>query len=149
MLEGTVILEWLIGKQVESFIILALLIFNALVGYFQERKTNSALMMLKKNLQIEAKVRRDNQWISIPAKMLVPGDLMRVRSGDFIGADAQIIDGKLNIDQSSLTGESLPVKKRNIKLHNTTGNVGKPVIRPYKNTAGRSLRTGGSDKTPT
>ena len=111
MLEGTVILEWLIGKQVEALIILALLFFNALVGYFQERKTNSALMMLKKHLQIEAKVRRDNQWISIPAKMIVPGDLMRVRSGDFIGADAQIIDGKLNIDQSSLTGESFLIQK--------------------------------------
>jgi H+-transporting ATPase len=112
MLEFTIILEWLIDKQIDSIIILILLIFNAFIGYFQERKSNSALAMLKQQLQITVKVKRDQKWIIISAKNLVSGDIIRLKSGDFVMADAKILDGNLDVDQSSLTGESLLINKK-------------------------------------
>jgi H+-transporting ATPase len=110
-LELTIILEWLIGKQIEAIIILALLIFNAFVGYFQERKANSALSMLKQQLQITVRVKRDQEWRVILANFIVPGDLIRLRTGDFVMADAKIVEGYLRVDQSSLTGESALIYK--------------------------------------
>ena len=111
MLELTFILELIIGKQIESIIILSLLTFNAFIGYFQDRKANSALSVLKQQLQITVRVKRDQNWIVILAKNLVPGDLIRLRTGDFVMADAKIVDGYLSVDQSSLTGESALIYK--------------------------------------
>ena len=94
-------------------IILALLIVNAIVGFWEEFQAGNAIAALKKRLALNAKVYRDKIWKSVPARELVPGDLVRLRLGDIVPADAQLLNGEpLEIDQSALTGESLPVTRK-------------------------------------
>ncbi|MGI0069304.1 MAG: plasma-membrane proton-efflux P-type ATPase, partial [Nitrosopumilaceae archaeon] len=82
------------------------------VGFFQERKADNAINLLKQKLAIKVRVQRDLKWIELPAKELVPGDVVRVRLGDIIPADIKLFDGDyLLVDESALTGESLPVEK--------------------------------------
>jgi H+-transporting ATPase len=111
MLEITVALTWLLEKYLESYIILGLLLFNAALSFFQEEKANSALEFLKQNLHVKARVKREGKWLRIPARELVPGDLVRLRAGDFVPADVKVQDGSTDADQSALTGESLPAAK--------------------------------------
>ncbi len=111
LLEFTIILEFLLKEYLEAYLILGLLTFNAIVGFLQEKKANSALTSLKEKLNINAKVKRDRQWIKIPAREIVPGDLVRLRAGDFVPADIKIVGGVVEVDQSSLTGESLSIEK--------------------------------------
>ncbi len=112
MLETTIILEWFLGKTVEAYVIIGLLIFNAVVSFLQEERANAALSLLKQRLRISARVRRDGEWHLVPARELVPGDLVRLRAGDFAPADVRVVEGGVDVDQSSLTGESLPVQKK-------------------------------------
>ena len=112
MLELTVILTWLTGKYLESYIIIGLLFFNAFLGFFQEGRANSALNFLKQRLQVNARVKRDGIWTTLPAKELVPDDVVRLRAGDFIPADVKAMHGTAEVDQSYLTGESLTVQKK-------------------------------------
>jgi H+-transporting ATPase len=94
-------------------IILVLLIVNAIVGFWEEFQAGNAIAALKEKLALNAKVRRDGDWKSIPARQLVPGDLIRVRLGDIVPADAKLLDGEpMEVDQSALTGESLPVTRK-------------------------------------
>jgi H+-transporting ATPase len=94
-------------------IILALLVVNAIVGFWEEFQAGNAIAALKQRLALNAKVYRDQNWKSIPARELVPGDLVRLRLGDIVPADAQLLNGEpLEIDQSALTGESLPVTRK-------------------------------------
>src|SRR5208282_3703937 len=82
------------------------------VGFWQERKADNAIELLKKRLAPKARVLRDGKWHEIPSKELVPGDLVRVRLGDIVPADVKLIKGDyLLADESALTGESLPVEK--------------------------------------
>jgi H+-transporting ATPase len=111
MLELTILLTWILGNNMDSTIILALLIFNALVSYFQEEKANASLNLLRNRLKVIVRVKRDNAWTSVPARELVPGDVIRLRSGDFVPADMVIKDGSVEADQSSLTGESISVER--------------------------------------
>ena len=98
-------------------IILALLVVNAIVGFWEEFQAGNAIAALKKRLALNAKVRRGGNWKSIPARQLVPGDLVRLRLGDIVPADAELLDGEpLEIDQSALTGESLPVTHKTSEL---------------------------------
>jgi H+-transporting ATPase len=98
-------------------IILALLVVNAIVGFWEEFQAGNAIAALKEHLALNAKVRRDGNWKSIPARQLVPGDLVRLRLGDIVPADAKLLDGEpLEIDQSALTGESLPVTRKPSEL---------------------------------
>jgi len=93
-------------------IILTLLVVNAIVGFWEEFQAGNAIAALKKRLALNAKVCRDGKWKSIPARKLVPGDLIRLRLGDIVPADAELSEGEpLEIDQSALTGESLPVTR--------------------------------------
>ncbi|HYA22156.1 MAG TPA: plasma-membrane proton-efflux P-type ATPase [Thermoproteota archaeon] len=112
MLELTVLLEWITGKLLEMYIVLALLLLNAIVGFLQEERANAALDLLKQKLQINARVKRDGKWTTVPSRELVPGDVVRVRAGDFVPADVQISEGNTEVDQSALTGESLSVEKK-------------------------------------
>jgi H+-transporting ATPase len=114
MLEITIVLTGLLGKYFEMAIISALLIFNAIIGFAQEKKANSALDFLKQKLRITARVKRNGKWILILARELVPGDVVRLRAGDFVPADVEVAEGTAEVDQSALTGESLSVEK-NIK----------------------------------
>jgi len=112
MLEITIVLEWLIEKYLEAYIVFGLLIFNAIVSFIQEEKANIALNLLKQSLKINARVKRDGKWTIIPARELVPGDVVRLRAGDFVPGDVKVVEGSVEVDQSSLTGESLTVEKK-------------------------------------
>lgn len=90
-----------------------LLIFNAVVGFWQEYQAASAVEALKNQLALKSRILRDGQWQEVPAAGLVPGDIIRIRLGDIIPADVQLLsDDYLSVDQSALTGESLPVSKK-------------------------------------
>ena len=110
-LEITAILTFFLGKYPDTIVIVALLFFNAALSLFQERRARSATTALKQRLRIQSREKRDRKWSDIQARELVPGDLVRVRIGDFVPADIKIVDGTLNIDQSALTGESGTVEK--------------------------------------
>jgi len=111
MLEATALVTLLLGKYVHASIIVALLLFNAGMSLWREGKAKAAMAALKKRLRIQSRVKRDGKWIIIPARELVPGDLVRVRIGDFLPADVNIVDGSLGLDQSQLTGESVIADK--------------------------------------
>ena len=113
MIEAAAALSAIVGHWVDLIIIVVLLIFNAVVGFWQEHQAANAVAALKKQLAIKARVKRDGQWAEINAANLVPGDIVRLRLGDIIPADTRLIDGDyLSVDQSALTGESLPVDKK-------------------------------------
>ena len=114
MIEVAAILSALVQHWVDFGIIVALLLFNAGIGFWQEFTAGNAVEALKKQLALHARALRDGIWQEINAKKLVPGDIIRIRLGDVIPADVQILEGDyLTIDQSALTGESLPVTKQN------------------------------------
>ncbi len=110
MLEAAVILEVILGKYDEAAIIAALILFNAVFSTIQEKRSSDALAMLRQHLQLTARVRRDGEWRTLPSEQLVPGDVIHIRMGDLLPADAALLDGNLLLDQSALTGESLPVE---------------------------------------
>jgi H+-transporting ATPase len=113
MIEIAAILSAAIAHWDDFAIILLLLVTNAVVGFFQERKAENAIELLKKQLAPGARVLRDGTWQEIPARELVPGDLVHIRLGDIVPADALLANGKyLLLDESALTGESLPVEKK-------------------------------------
>lgn len=111
MLELTAILTWLLGKYPDTMIIVGLLVFNAAISLLRERKARSAMAALKQRLRIQSRVKRDTKWMTVPARDLVPGDLVRLRAGDLVPADVNIADGDLDVDQSALTGESVTVDR--------------------------------------
>ncbi|HUZ73401.1 MAG TPA: plasma-membrane proton-efflux P-type ATPase [Stellaceae bacterium] len=110
MLEATVLLQLVLGKAGEAAIIGALLLFNAAVSFVQENRADQALSLLRRRLAVSARVRRDGTWQPVPARTLVPGDVVRLRMGDLAPADVKLHNGALLIDQSALTGESVPVE---------------------------------------
>jgi H+-transporting ATPase len=111
MLEITAVLSWILNKKIDFYIIVALLLVNAILGFSQQQKAAQAVETLKKKLHINARVLRDGQWSIIPARELVPGDITRIRAGDILPADLKIALGYLSVDQSALTGESEAVEK--------------------------------------
>ncbi len=110
MLEVTILLELYLGRITESVVIGALLIFNAAQSFAEESRAQNALALLRQKLTVKTRTRRDGRWQLIPADSLVPGDIIHVRMGDLIPADIRLIEGVVEIDQSALTGESLPVE---------------------------------------
>jgi H+-transporting ATPase len=111
MLELIVVLSFVLGKIADFWIALALLLVNASLSFIQEQRASAAVLALRHQLRVMARVLRDGLWQSMPARQLVCGDVIRVRSGDFVPADVQIIDGEIEIDQSALTGESRALGK--------------------------------------
>jgi H+-transporting ATPase len=94
-------------------VILALLVMNAVVGFREEHQAGSAIAALKEKLAVQANVKRGGKWSTMPARELVPGDIIRLRIGNIIPADARLLDGDpVQVDQSALTGESLPVEHK-------------------------------------
>ncbi len=113
MIEIAAILSAAISHWLDLIIILAMLGINAVVGFWQEHQASNAIDALKKQLAPKARVRRDNKWQQIDADTLVPGDAVRMELGDVIPADVKLIKGDyLSVDQSALTGESMPVNKK-------------------------------------
>ena len=111
MIELAVILTALTGRWADFGIILALLVLNGTVGFWEEHQAANAIEALKERLAKQARVRRDGEWSTVPAEEMVPGDLVAVARGDVIPADGRIVDGTAEADESALTGESLPVEK--------------------------------------
>jgi H+-transporting ATPase len=89
-----------------------LLVFNSVLGFVEEQNASRAVEALKEKLRVNARALRDGTWKIVPARELVPGDMVRIRSGDFVPADVKIITGDLHVDQSALTGESFTVEKK-------------------------------------
>ncbi|MGY6275681.1 plasma-membrane proton-efflux P-type ATPase [Methylomonas sp. MgM2] len=112
MIEIAAILSAVVRNYEDLIIILVMLFFNAIVGFWQEYQAGNAIEQLKKNLALKARVFRDNAWQTVDADNLVPGDIVKTRLGDVIPADILLLEGDyLTVDQSALTGESLPVDK--------------------------------------
>ncbi len=112
MIEGAVVLSALVQHWADFAIILVLLVANAVVGFWEEFQAGNAIAALKARLALRARVRRDGRWTNVAARELVPGDVIRVRLGDIVPADARLLaDDPLEVDQSALTGESLPVTR--------------------------------------
>ena len=110
MIEAAVILSGIVRHWLDFFIILLLLCSNAVVGFWEEHQAGNAIAALKAKLAINAKVKRDGKWDTPKASELVPGDVIRLRLGDIVPADARLLAGDpVEVDQSALTGESLPV----------------------------------------
>ena len=110
MIEVAVILSGIVRHWLDFFVILVLLLSNALVGFWEEHQAGNAIAALKARLAVLAKVKRDGKWVNPKASELVPGDVIRLRLGDIVPADARLLDGdSIQVDQSALTGESLPV----------------------------------------
>ncbi len=110
MLEAAIVLQLALGKYAEAAIIAALLIFNAALGLFQESRAQATLAALKSRLAMNASVRRDGTWATVPAAELVPGDLVKLSLGGVVAADVRITSGEVLLDQSMLTGESVPIE---------------------------------------
>jgi len=112
MIEVAVILSAVVRHWPDFFIILFLLLTNAVVGFWEERQAGNAIEALKAKLATQTQVKRDGQWVTLPARELVLGDVIRLRLGNIVPADARLLDGdSMSIDQSTLTGESLPATR--------------------------------------
>ena len=113
MIEAAALMSLLVRDWVDLTIILALLLFNAILGFSHEHEAANALDALKSSLAEEAHALRDGKWQSVLAKSLVPGDVVRIKLGDVVPADLKLCEGDyIDSDQSALTGESLPVSKK-------------------------------------
>jgi len=108
LLEFAIVLTVILNRHTESAIIFTLLTLNAVIGNLQSQNSQKAVKLLKKKLEIKAKVLRDGKWIFKEAKYIVPGDIIIVKIGDLVPADANILSGSISVDESALTGESLP-----------------------------------------
>ncbi len=110
LLELAMALSFALRHYLEGMMIFVLLTVNAIIGYMHSRSSQRAVEILKKKLALQAKVLRDEKWVIKGAKEIVPGDIIAIKLGDIVPADAQIISGEVSIDESALTGESLPVE---------------------------------------
>lgn len=113
MIEIAVILSGVVRHWPDFFIILLLLVSNAVVGFWEEHQAGNAIAALKAKLAIQSKVKQDGKWITAKSRELVPGDVIRIRLGDIVPADARLLAGDpVEVDQSALTGESLPAERK-------------------------------------
>ena len=110
MLEIAIILQFTLHEYAESAVIAALLLFNAVLGLIQEGRAQATLDALKSRLPLRASVRRDGEWRTVLATELVPGDLIKLTLGGIVPADVTLLEGNALLDQSMLTGESLPIE---------------------------------------
>jgi H+-transporting ATPase len=140
MLEATAIVTLILGKYPQALVIIFLLFFNAGMSLWREGRAKAAMARLKQSLRIQSRVKRDGKWSTIPARELVPGDVVRARIGDLLPADIKIVDGSLGLDQSVLTGESGIVDKLSseiaysgsaVKRGEATGIVNSTGIKTY------------------
>ena len=110
MLEAVIALQLILAEWLTASMIAALLLLNVLLAAVHESRANSALALLEQRLTLRSRVKRDGAWIDGPAADLVPGDVIQVSLGDVVPADVVIVDGSLLLDQSRLTGESIPAE---------------------------------------
>ncbi len=111
VLMAAALVSGILRNFLDVYVVVALLFVNALISWIHEENANRALELLKSKLQVQSRVLRDGKWVQLPAKLLVPGDVVRIRMGDFVPADVKLASGEVEVDESALTGESLPVTK--------------------------------------
>lgn len=111
MLEAIAVLSWRLHRYADMLIAASLLALNAVIAFFQERRAEGVVGALRRRLQVNARALRDGVWKTLPARELVPGDMIRIRQGDVVPADIRLISGTLSVDQSVLTGESQDSEK--------------------------------------
>ena len=111
MLELIMVLSAALGNYSDLAVVSALLVVNAVLSFTQEHRAAGVVKALRRRLQVSARVRRNSVWQAIPARELVPGDIVRVRSGDIVPADIKLLAGAVSLDQSALTGESKEADK--------------------------------------
>jgi len=116
MLEVAIVLSAVLGKYLDVYIIAALLLVNAVLGFIQEQQATRAVKALKQKLQLQARVLRDGVWQTVNATEIVSGDVVRVRSGDFVPADFKILDSEVTVDQSAITGSLFQWRKMPVML---------------------------------
>jgi H+-transporting ATPase len=109
MLEATIVLQIAIGQELTALMVALLLFLNVALSSFQESRANAALALLKQRLSLKSRVKRDGIWVEVTAAELVPDDIVQVSLGDIVPADIALLSGSLLVDQSMLTGESIPV----------------------------------------
>lgn len=147
MIEAASIISAVIQHWTDFAIIFTLLIINAVVGFWQERKAGNAIELLKQKLALRAKVLRDSKWIEVAAKDLVPGDIVRLRLGNIVPADARLVEGSyLLTDESALTGESLPVEKHQSDLLYASSIVRQGEVNAVVTTTGMNTYFGKTTK---
>lgn len=112
MIEAALVLTGVTARWTDFGVILALLLLNGVVGFWEEHQAANAIEALKARLAKQARVLRDGEWEMVAAELLVPGDLIMVQRGDLIPADGLVVGGTAEADESVLTGESLPVEKQ-------------------------------------
>ena len=110
MLEAVIVIELGLHDYIEAIVIAILLVFNAALSFFQESHAQATLTALKSRLALTAAVRRDGIWKVVPAAELVDGDIVKLSLGGIVAADVHILEGSVLIDQSMLTGESVPIE---------------------------------------
>ncbi|HET9019876.1 MAG TPA: HAD-IC family P-type ATPase, partial [Acetobacteraceae bacterium] len=110
MLEAAILLQAALGDYAEAAVIGGLLLFNAVLSFVQHRRAQAALDLLTSRLAVSASVRRDGAWVTRPAADLVPGDLVKLSLGAVVPADLRLAGGGVLLDQSMLTGESVPAE---------------------------------------
>ncbi len=125
VLLAATLISGLLGEYIDAIAIIAIIITNGFLGFFQERKAEKSLAALKELSAPQTFVLRDGEWIKIPSKEIVLGDILRFSSGDRIGADVRIIESNsLEIEESALTGESVPVAKHSNPLFTENPGIG-------------------------
>jgi H+-transporting ATPase len=113
MIEAAVILSGVVKHWMDFFIILFLLFSNALVAFWEEHQAGNEIAALRAKLATDARVLRDGKWVTPKVSDLVPGDVIRLRLGDIVPADARLLAGDpVQVDESALTGESLPATRK-------------------------------------
>jgi len=140
MLELIIVLSFFLQRYTDVYIVTGLLVVNAVLGFAEEHRASGAVESLKARLQVNARVLRDGVWKVVPARELVPGDVVRIRAGDFVPADTRVIHGVLEVDQSALTGESFnAVRKQGdlvysgsiVRIGESTGVVASTGVKTY------------------
>jgi P-type Ca2+ transporter type 2C len=117
VLLAATLISGLLGEMIDAIAIIAIVLVNGILGFFQERKAEKSLDALKELSAPQVHALRDGGWVKIPSKDVVPGDILKFTSGDRIGADIRLIESRsLEIEESALTGESLPVQKNTSPL---------------------------------
>jgi len=112
MLEAIMVLSAVLGRRTDLYMAGAILVSSSVIEYVQEQRASKAVKLLKRRLQVNARVLREGVWTTVPSRELVPGDIVRVRAGDFVPADIKVVVGEVWVDQSALTGESMEVEKK-------------------------------------
>ncbi|TVR45113.1 MAG: cation-transporting P-type ATPase [Puniceicoccaceae bacterium] len=142
ILIGAAVITALLGHWIDTVVIMAVVVINAIIGFIQEGKAEQALEGIRKMLSLHALARRDGEWTDVEADDLVPGDIIRLRSGDRVPADVRLIEAtNLRIEESALTGESVPADKKADPVANESG-VGDRTCMAYSGSlvaAGRGV----------